>query len=46
MVLPEALPEEYEEVGNILTPEGLWQTFNGDEYDAWAIKVMNLALYS
>ena len=36
------LPEEYEEVRNILTPEGLWQTFNGDEYDAWAIKVINL----
>ena len=24
------------------TPEGLWQTSNGDEYDAWAIKVINL----
>ena len=42
MVLLEALPQEYEEVRNILTPEGLWQTFNGDEYDAWAIKVINL----
>ena len=42
MVLPEALPEEYEEVRNPLTPEGLWQTFNGDEYDAWSIKLINL----
>ena len=42
MVLPEALREEYEEVRNILTPKGLWQTFNGDEYGAWANKVINL----
>ena len=42
MVLPEAVPEEYEEVRNILTPQGLWQTFNGDEYDVWAIKVINI----
>ena len=42
MVLLEALPEEYEEVRNILTPKGLWKTFNGDEYDAWEIKVINL----
>ena len=41
-MLPETLPEEYEEVRNILTPKGLWQTFNGDEYDAWEIKVINL----
>ena len=42
MVLPEAVPEEYEEVRNILTPQGLWQSFNGDEYDVWAIKVINV----
>ena len=42
MVLPEADPEEYEHVRNILTLEGLWQTFNGDEYDAWVVKVINI----
>ena len=42
MVLPEAIPEEFEEVRNILTPKGLWQTLNGDEYGAWANKVINL----
>ena len=42
MVLPEADPEEYEQVRNILTLEGLWQTFNGDEYDAWVFKVINV----
>ena len=34
--------EEFEEVINNLTPEGLWQNFNGDEYDVWALKVSNL----
>ena len=43
MVLPEAVPEEFEEVRNILTPEGLWQTFNGDEYDVCVIKVNNVS---
>ena len=42
MVLPEADPKEYEQVRNILTLEGLWQTFNGDEYDAWVVKVINV----
>ena len=42
MVLPEAVPEEYEEVRNILTLQGLWQRFNGDEYDVWEIKVINV----
>ena len=42
MVLPEAVLEEYEEVRNILTPQGLWKSFNGDEYDVWEIKVINL----
>ena len=42
MVLQEALPEEIEEVRNLLTPKGLWQTFSGDDYDVWAIKVSNL----
>ena len=42
MVLPEAVPKEYEQVRNILTLEGLWQTFNGDEYDAWVFKVINV----
>ena len=42
MVLLEAVPEEYEEVKNILTPQGLWQSFNGDEYDVCVIKVNNV----
>ena len=42
MVLPEAVPEEFEEIRNIVTPQGLWQSFNGDEYDVWEIKVRNL----
>ena len=42
MVLPEAVPEEFEEVRNILTPQGLWRIFNGDEYDVWEIKVNNV----
>ena len=42
MVLPEALPEKTEEVKNILTPKGLWQTFDGDDYDVWEVKVSNL----
>ena len=42
MVLPEALPEEYEEVRSILTPEGLWKTFHRDDYDVWEIKVINV----
>ena len=42
MVLPEAVPEEYQDVRNILTPQGLWQSFNGDEYDVWEIKVINV----
>ena len=37
-----ALPEEIEEVRNILTPKSLWQTFDGDDYDVWAVKVINL----
>ena len=42
MVLPEAVLEEYEQVRNILTLEGLWHTFNGYEYDAWLVKVINV----
>ena len=42
MVLPKAAPEEYEKVRNILTPQGLWKIFNGDEYDVWEIKVINV----
>ena len=42
MELPEALLEEIEEVRNILTPEGLWKTSHGDDYDVWEIKVSNL----
>ena len=42
MVLPEVVPEEYQEVRNILTPQGLWQSFNGDEYDVWALKIINV----
>ena len=42
MELPEALPEEIEEVRNLLTLERLWKTFNGDDYDVWAVKVSNL----
>ena len=42
MVLPKAVPEEFEEVRNILTPQGLWQSFNANEYDVWAIKVINV----
>ena len=42
MVLPEAVLEEQEPVRSILTPKGLWQSFNGDEYDEWAIKVINV----
>ena len=42
MVLPEAVPEEFEEIRNILTPQGLWQSFIGDEYDVWEIKVINV----
>ena len=42
MVVPEAVPKEYEEVRNILKPQGLWQSFNGDEYDAWVFKVINI----
>ena len=26
----------------MLTPKGLWQTFDGDDYDVWAVKVSNL----
>ena len=40
--LPKALPKEIEEVTNLLTPEGLWQTFHGDDYDVWVVKVSNL----
>ena len=42
MVLLEVALEEYEKVRNILTPQGLWQSFNGDEYDVWEIKVINV----
>ena len=42
MVLPKALREEFEEVRNLLTPKGLWQTFDGDDYDVWVVKVINL----
>ena len=42
MELLEVLPEEIEEARNILKPEGLWQTFDGDDYDVWAVKVSNL----
>ena len=42
MVLREAVLEEYEQVRNILTLEGLWKTFNGDEYDAWVVNVINV----
>ena len=42
MVLPKALPKEFEEVRNILAPKGLWKTFHGDEYDVWEVKVGNL----
>ena len=42
MVLLEALPEESEEVRNLLAPEGLWKTFHGDEYDVWVVKASNL----
>ena len=34
--------EEIEEVRNLLTPAGLWQTFHWDEYDVWEIKVINV----
>ena len=27
---------------NLLTLEGLWQTFDGDNYDQWAMEVINL----
>ena len=42
IVLRKALPKQIEEVRNLLTPEGLWQTIHGEEYDVWAIKVRNL----
>ena len=42
MELREALPKEIEDVRNLLTPKGLWHTFDGDDYDVWAIKVSNL----
>ena len=42
MVLLETVLEEFEEARNILTPQGLWQSFNGDEYDVWEIKVINV----
>ena len=43
MVLPEALPpKEIEEVTNLLTPEILWKTFDGDDFDVWEVKVVNL----
>ena len=42
MVLLETVLEEFEEARNILTPQGLWQSFNGDEYDVWAIKLINV----
>ena len=41
-VLSEAVPKEFEEVRNLLTPKGLWQTFRGDGYDVWEVKVSNL----
>ena len=42
MVLPEALQKEIEEVRNLLIPKQLWKTFDGDDYDVWALKVSNL----
>ena len=42
MELPEALNEEFEEVRNLLTQKGLWHTFAGDNYDQWAMEVINL----
>ena len=42
MELPGAPPEEIKEVRNLLTREGLWQTFDGDDYDVWEVKVSNL----
>ena len=42
MELPKALLEELEEVRNLLTPESLWQKFDGDDYDVQAVKVSNL----
>ena len=39
MELPEALPEELEEVRNLLTPEGLCHIFDGGNYDRWELKV-------
>ena len=41
MELPETLPEEIEQVRNILTREGLWKTFHGYEYGVWEVKVTN-----
>ena len=42
MQLPETLPEEIEHVRNILTREGLWKNFHGDECGVWEFKVSNL----
>ena len=42
MVLLETVVEEFEEARNILTPQGLWQSFDGDEYDVCVIKVINV----
>ena len=42
MVLVKSLTREFEEVRNLLTPKGLWKTFDGDDYDVWAVKVSNL----
>lgn len=41
MVLEE-LPEEIEEVRNLLTSIGSWQTFDGDNYDLWSLKIRDL----
>ena len=42
MELLEALPKQIEEVRNLFTREGLWKTFDGDDYDVWVVKVSNL----
>ena len=42
MELLKAAPEDIKEVRNLLTPQVLWKTFDGYDYDVWAIKVSNL----
>ena len=39
MELREALSEELEEVRNLVTPEYLWNIFDGRNYDSWELNV-------